>query len=38
MEAFVLKTLRRLKKESPRRFKELRDVCDEMIGKGLALS
>ncbi|KAJ1434054.1 hypothetical protein B484DRAFT_477107 [Ochromonadaceae sp. CCMP2298] len=31
MEAFVLKTLRRLKKESPRRFKELRDVCDEMI-------
>jgi len=32
MEAFVLKTLRKMKKEAPRRFKDLRDVCDELIG------
>lgn len=33
MEAFVLKTLRKIRKEAPRRFKELRDVCDELISR-----
>ena len=33
MEAFVLKTLRRIKKEAPRRFKDLRSICDDLIGK-----
>lgn len=31
MEAFVLKTLKKIKKEAPRRFKDLRDICDELI-------
>jgi hypothetical protein len=31
MEAFVLKTVRRIRKEAPRRLKELRAVCDELI-------
>jgi hypothetical protein len=38
MEPFVLKTLKRLKKESPRRFKDLRIICDELIGCGALLS
>jgi hypothetical protein len=33
MEAFVLKTLKKIKKEAPKRFKELRDVCDELTSK-----
>ena len=31
MEIFLLKTARRLRKEAPRRCKELRQSCDEMI-------
>ena len=32
MEVTVLKTIKRLRKEAPRRFVELRDSCDELIG------
>lgn len=32
MEVSVLKTLKRLRKEAPRRYAELRDACDELIG------
>lgn len=32
MEVSVLKTLKRLRKEAPRRYTELRDACDELIG------
>eukprot|EP01038_Epipyxis_sp_PR26KG_P008429 gene8429-11403_t len=31
MESYVLKTLKRLRKEAPRRFKDLRIICDELI-------
>jgi hypothetical protein len=33
MEASVLKTLQRIRKEAPRRFKDLRNICDDLIGK-----
>jgi len=33
MELFILKTSRRLRKEAPRRCKELRTLCDELITK-----
>lgn len=33
METFILKTLRKIRKEVPRRFKELRIVCDDLIGR-----
>ena len=32
MEAFVLKTLKKIRKEAPRRFKDLRSICDDLIG------
>lgn len=32
MEQYILKSLKRLRKEAPKRFKELRDSCDELIG------
>ena len=32
MEVSVLKTIKRIRKEAPRRFAELRDQCDELIG------
>ena len=32
MEVSVLKTIKRIRKEAPRRFTELRDQCDELIG------
>ena len=32
MEPFVLKILKRLRKEAPRKFKDLRISCDELIG------
>lgn len=32
MEAFILKTLKKIRKEVPRRLKELRSVSDELIG------
>ncbi|KAJ1398883.1 hypothetical protein B484DRAFT_471680 [Ochromonadaceae sp. CCMP2298] len=31
METFVLKTLTRLRKETPRRFKDVRQTCDDLI-------
>ena len=33
MEGFILKTLKKIRKEAPRRLKELRTVCDELIGE-----
>jgi len=33
IEAFLLKTIKRLRKEAPRRLKELRSICDELIEK-----
>lgn len=32
-ENFLIKTIKKIRKESPRRFKELRNVCDEILGK-----
>lgn len=32
MEQFVVKTLTKIKKEAPRKFKDLRNVCDDLIG------
>ena len=32
MDASVLKTLKRIRKEAPRRFADLRNTCDEIIG------
>lgn len=32
MDAAVLKTLKRIRKEAPRRFSDLRNTCDEIIG------
>jgi hypothetical protein len=32
MEAFILRTLAKIKRECPRRLKELRAVCDELTG------
>jgi hypothetical protein len=33
MEAYVLKTLKKLRKEAPRRFKDLRNICDDLTGE-----
>lgn len=33
MEASVLKTLQKIRKETPRKFKDLRSICDDLIGK-----
>ena len=33
MEGLILKTLRRIRKETPRRLKDLRLMCDELIGR-----
>jgi hypothetical protein len=32
MDPFMLKTLKKLKKEAPRRLKQLITVCDKLIG------
>ena len=32
MEAYMLKTLKRLRKEAPRRYKDLRGICDDLTG------
>lgn len=37
MEPFVLKILKRLRKEAPRKFKDLRISCDELIGNNYIL-
>lgn len=33
MEASVLKTLQKIRKEAPRRFQDLRNICDDLIGR-----
>jgi hypothetical protein len=35
MEAYVLKSLKKLRKETPRRFTDLRALCDQLIGSVL---
>jgi hypothetical protein len=32
MESFLLKILKKIRKDAPRRLKDLRDLCDEHIG------
>ena len=34
----MLKTLRKLRKEAPRKFKDLRIICDELIGNSYNLA
>ena len=38
MDASVLKTLKRIRKEAPRRFADLRNTCDEIIGMWFLIS
>lgn len=32
MEGLILKTLRKIRKEAPRRLKDLKSMCDQIIG------
>lgn len=32
MEIYILKTIKKIRKETPRRFKELRASCDSLVG------
>lgn len=34
----MLKTFKKLRKEAPRKFKDLRAICDDMIGESLHVS
>lgn len=33
MEIYILKTIKKIRKETPRKFKELRTNCDKLVGK-----
>jgi hypothetical protein len=33
IEEFLIKTLKRLRKDAPRRLKDLKLACDQLIGK-----
>lgn len=32
IEEYIIKTVKRLRKEAPRRFKDLKQACDQLIG------